>query len=404
VLLAAATGLHAGTPGPGAADPNQIPNASLHGSGGASAATGGTATGTVPTLWRAFALAGSAIATEVVPLPAGALFAGSPPTNAVRVTVSAFGTDQGFDHATALFPLLVDRDYTVAAYIRSGNGDSSPQGVTIGFPLFGADGVFNGRSPGSFSTSAGSNWTLVNGPAFTSLAGDAYGHLSVRLANDDGEDSVLIALPQVQGPPLLNAVPNPAFSGASGASQGSVVGAVPDSWRAFAVGSGSLDLDVVAVAANELYPGSPPTQSVRLDVASGNGSSEGFDHQQVRSALQPGHRYHGEVWMRSGNSGGSPQGVVVSVPIFDAGGFTGNQPGSFAANVGATWSLYAGPQFTGIDGESTNLAFRASADGGEDVVFIALPRIVAPASQLVFRDGFEPDGAATLVRIPGRNF
>lgn len=379
----------AGTPGPGQSDANLVPNSRLHGSAGASASAGGSVTGTVPTLWRAFALADGAIETEVVPLPPNELFPGSPPTNAIRVTVTAFGTDQGFDHSNVLFPIVPGRAYSLDVYLRSGNSGGAPQGVSVGFPLFDATGAFDGRAPGSFSPTAGSEWAAFSGPAFVAQPGDAFGHVSLRLNSDGGENSVLIALPDVQGLPLGNATPNPGFDGVGGAFDGNVVGDIPDLWRAFAVGNGSLDIDIVPVAADALFPGSAPTQAVRMQVLNGDGGSEGFDHELFRAALQPGHRYHGEVWMRSGNSGGTPQGVSVALPIFDAGGFTGEQPGSFGVVVGAGWSLLAGPQFTAVPGEETNLAFRLSADGGDDILFIALPRLVAPPSPLIFDDGFE---------------
>lgn len=390
--LAATCTLHAGTPGPGASDTNQVPNARLHGSLGAAAtADGGIVTGTVPSSWRAFALQDSAIATEIVPLAGDALFPGSPPTNAIRITVNSFGVGQGFDHANTVFPVIPGRRYGLQIYLRSGNGDSSPQNVGVGFPLFDQNLGFAGREPGNASTTAGSDWALVSGPEFSAEPGDAFGHLSLRLVNDGGENSILMALPEVQGLPLSNLSPNPTFDGGGGAFQGQVLGDIPDFWRGFAVGSGSLDVNVVAVAENELFPGSPATQAVRLQVNDGDGGSEGFDHELFRALLQPGHRYHGEAWMRSGNSGGASQAVSVAMPIFDDDGFTGNAPGSIGVNVGATWSLYAGPQFDAVEGEQTNLAFRLMADGGDDILLIALPRIVGPPSQMIYRDRFETE-------------
>lgn len=377
----------AGTPPVGAPDPNLVPNAGLHGDAGAN----GGATGTIPTLWRAFAIGGGALSVTPVPLAAGALFAGSPPANANRICVTAFGTDQGFDHAQVLFPVLAGRRYVASFHVRSGNSGGAPQGLDMTFPLFDAAGAFNGRSPGSLTTNAGASWTPVTGPAFDAIAGDAFGHLAFRLANDGGENCVEIAWPIVGGPAQVNETPNPRFAGTGGAATPvQVTGTVPNLWRAFAVGAGTLNVSIVPVGAGELFPGSPPTQAVRLAVTGGNGSLEGFDHELARSVLAVGHRYHGQVWLKSGNAGGAAQGVTVSLPIFDPGGtFTGNQPGSFATTAGANWSLHAGPQFEAPAGHTTNLAFRLAADGGQDVILIAAPRLVGPAGPLTFRDEFE---------------
>lgn len=387
LALSMSTLATAGTPPVGAPDPNLVPNASFHGADGAN----GGVTGTVPTLWRGFAVGGGALSVTPFPVAAGVLFSGSPATNAARVCTTAFGTDQGFDHSQVLFPVLPGRRYVALFYVRSGNAGSASQGFNMTFPLFDGAGAFNARSPGSLTTTAGATWALATGPAFDAVAGDAFGQLAFRLANDGGENCVEIALPTVGGPALTNQTPNPRFAGSGGASTPvQVTGTVPDQWRAFAAGAGTVNVSVVPVAAGELFPGSPATQAVRLAVTGGNGAAEGFDHELVRSALVAGHRYHGEVWLRSGNTGGASQGVTVALPVFDAGGtFTGNQPGSFATTVGANWSLYGGPQFEAPTGHTANLAFRLAADGGSDVILIAAPRLVGPAGPLVFADGFE---------------
>lgn len=375
----------AGTPPTGAADPNQIPNALLLDRNGAVA---GNVTGTAPTLWRAIALTGGAMDVSSVALAADALFPGSPPATAVRISVSAFGTDQVFDHAPALFTIVPGRTYQARIYVRSGNADASPQTFRFGMPLFDTALAFTGRDPANFTQPATSAWTAFDSPTFTADPGDAYGHVSFRLQNDGGENTILVALPTLLGPAVANEAPNPAFTGTGGASQGTVTGAIPNAWRAFAVGAGSLTVATEPLAAGALFPGSTATTAVRLQVTSGNGSSEGFDHQQVRAPLAPGHRYWSEVWIRAG--GATDQGVTISMPIFDAGGtFTGNQPGSTVAIVGPQWRLVAGPPFSGAAGETANLAFRLAADGGEDSLLIAAPRIVGPARPVIFGNGFE---------------
>lgn len=386
-LLAVATVqiAHAGTPPVGAADPNVVPNALLLDSGGA---VFGNVSGTAPTLWRAVALDGASMSLSSEPLAANALFPGSPPTTAVRVSVSSFGTAQVFDHADALFSIQVDRSYAARIHVRSGNSDNSAQGFILSFPIFDIDLNFVGREPGAFADVAGSNWTAFDGPSFAGIAGDAYAHLAVRLQDDGGENSILVAMPTVLGPPQSNAAPNPAFAGDGGAQQGAVTGAVPDQWRAFAINSGSLNISTQAVAAGALFPGSEATTAVRLQVNGGDGSSEGFDHEIERALLVAGHVYRGEVFLRSGSAG--EQGVSIAMPIFDElGNFTGVFPGSTTAQVGAQWRLVAGPGFTAPTGYTTNLAFRLAADGGEDSLLIAAPRIVAPASAIILADGFE---------------
>ena len=85
--LLASAALQAGTLPPG----NIVPNASLRGDYGAVAATNATITGPVPTLWRAFAAGGAALSLQQMALGANVLFPGSPPTQALKITVSAFG-------------------------------------------------------------------------------------------------------------------------------------------------------------------------------------------------------------------------------------------------------------------------------------------------------------------------
>ncbi len=383
LLPCAVTG---GTPPIGAADSNLVPNALLLDSGGF---VGGAVTGSAPTLWRAATVGGGALTLESIPLPANTLFAGSPPTTGIKISVTAFGTDQVFDHTQAMFSFRPGRSYNARIYVRSGNADNSAQGFTVSMPIFDSALSFTGRDPAAFSDTVSNAWTAFTSPDAVGVAGDAYAHLAVRLQNDGGENSIIVALPTVLGPPVTNAVPNPGFAGNAGASTGTVTGTVPDNWRAFAVATGSINLAVEPLAGNALFPGSPPTNAVRLGVIGGNGSAEGFDHQLSRPVLRSEHQYWGEVFVRSGNANGSIQGLTISLPVFDAAGnFTGNQPGSIAVSVGPQWRLIAGPAFSATAGQTTNLAFRLTADGGEDSVLVAAPRIVSPA-ELLFANGFE---------------
>lgn len=378
----------AGTPPVGVPDSNLVPNASFQGSTGIAAAQNGVVTGTVPTRWRAFAVDGGNIGLELQPLAAGALYAGSPPTTAVRLTVAAFGADQGFDHFNALFQIVGHRRHAGEVWLRTGNTDLTPQQVSVTLPIFEGDPpVFSGRDPGAFTASATANWTRFEGPDFEETA-DVLASMAFRLLDDGGQDSLLIALPTVLGAPVVNEVPNPGFAGTGGILVGNATGTVPDNWRAFAVGAGQLHVETLPVPAGGLYPGSQATNAVRLN-ATNTDSGPGLDHETHLIPLLPGFPYWAEVYLRSGNADESPQMLAVSTPVFDAQGFTGRQPGSFALSVGPEWSLYAGPMFTEADGTLTDIAFRPMADGGEDIIEIALPRIVGPSTDPLFHGGFE---------------
>lgn len=387
--LAMAGSARAGTPPIGEFDSNLVPNASLQGDGGIIGATNSTITGTAPTLWRAFATNGSVVNLERLALPANTLFPGSPPTQALKFSVATYGADQGFDSAPAFFSIQTGVEYGAQIYARSGNSDNSAQQFTLALLIYDSALSFTGHL-GNFSESAGASWAQFSTTQVTGVAGDLFAKLTMRLVNDGGENSVIIALPTVEGAPVYNTAPNPGFAGNLGATQGNVTGTIPDDWRAFAVGAGSTNVTTVPVAAGELFPGSPPTQAIRLQVIGGNGDTEGFDHELVRATMRSDFFYRGEVYLRSGNSDMSTQGVTVGMPIFDASGtFTGTAPGSFVIAPGPAWSFVGGPQFRGDTGQTTNLGFRLVADGGEDVLLIAAPRIVDPAGWMLFTDGFD---------------
>lgn len=377
-----------GTPPIGVPDANLVPNAAFHGSAGLLGATGAVATGTVPTRWRGFAVNGSDIAFALEALPANSLFPGSGPTTAVRVTVNTFGTDQGFDHFNAYVQIVAGRRHAAEVWLRTGNPDQTPQQVSVSVPLFsGQPPAFTGRDPGAFVATATSTWTRFSGPDFTE-AGDVLAHLAFRLLNDGGQNALLIALPTLIGAPVGNDVPNPGFAGTGGATVGAVTGPVPNLWRAFAVGAGQLQVDQVPVPANGLYPGSQATTAMRLNAINSD-SGPGLDHTGNRIPLLPGFPYWSEVWLRSGNADQSPQSLTVALPIFDGQGFTGRQPGLLGVSVGPQWSLYAGPMFIEVAGTETFLAFRPIADGGEDSILVALPRLVGPSTDPVFQNRFE---------------
>ena len=388
-FLCCATLVFGGTPAPGVDDPNMVPNASFRGSAGAIEDGGGSGTvnGPVPTAWRAFAVGGGELDVAIVPLAADELFAGSPATNAVRLEVASFGADQGLDHTTHLISLDAGRPYQASIYVRSANGDATDQSFTLHSPTFDENLSFTGNDPMFTSATAGSSWSQVSSPTVTATAGEAFAHLAVRLGGDGGDDSLLIALPEVTGFPVTNIVPNPQFTGSGGAAAGSVTGSVPDLWRAFAVGDGTAAVTTTALAADALYPGSPPAQAVRFEISGSSGPDEGFDHALSLAQLATGYRHWGEIYIRSGSA--SSQGVTMVLPLYDdSGAFLGVQPGSLFATVEPEWTLLAGPGFTAEPGQAqVNMAFRLQADGGEDSIVIALPRIVGPAKR-IFSDRF----------------
>lgn len=179
---------------------NRVPNPSFSGQAGESL---GDVTGTVPDYWRGFAVSGGAVTLEAVPLAANELYSGSPATNAVRLTVGAFGGDQGFDHTQVVFSLQAGHEYVTEVWLRSANAGGAAQGVNVGVPVFDGNG-FTGRQPGTFDVQADGTWRNYSGPGFTENGGTA-AHIAFRLANDGGENSVLIALPRVDGP--VDAIP-----------------------------------------------------------------------------------------------------------------------------------------------------------------------------------------------------
>ena len=174
---------------------NRVPNSEFTGDGGRLL---GSVTGKVPDLWRAFAVGGGDVVIATVKLAPDTLFPGSPATTAVKLKVKMFGTDQGFDHDSALFSLVPGHEYAAEVYLRTANSDTSSQQVTVAFPVFDSSG-FTGRQPGSFNATAGGRWTKFSGPSFTEAAGTVAG-VAFRLTDGGGENAVWIAMPSVKGP------------------------------------------------------------------------------------------------------------------------------------------------------------------------------------------------------------
>ncbi|MEM6937460.1 MAG: hypothetical protein AAF552_13455 [Pseudomonadota bacterium] len=374
---------------------NQLHNPEFRGNGGSPA---GNVTGEVPSLWRTFAVGESTATSAIVPLAADAIFPGSPPVNAVELTVTNFGppatSDAGFDSSPNQFTLLPELGYGATVYLRSNNSDMSSQTVLIQLPIFDEAGVFTGNA-GSQTVEVTDTWTQFEVPPIaTSLMG-ASAELSFRLTEGASDNSIQIALPEVIGPSLENRVPNPEFSGTGGGIQGNVTGIVPEFWRAFGLESesASIALQTVPVAANELYPGSPATTAMRI--TSVNATGAGFDHEITQVPLAPAGRLMvGEVFLRADNADSSDQEVGFAVPIFESNGtFTGTAPGSAFFNATPQWQYFAGIVFSGGADQTANVAFRLTDSGTENSVLIALPTLNGLARD-VFANGFEGDDPA----------
>lgn len=181
---------------------NLVPNPNFEGTGGLKLGT----TGTVPEKWRAFAVGGGAASTSIIPVAAHELFTGSAETNAVRLNVTTFGSDQGFDDDNAKFPLTPGETYHLEFYVKTGNANGSSQSFRVGFPLFTSGGVYLGREPGrKDGLVATATWKRVVCPAFSDPEA-ALAHVAFRVNNDGGENSILIAWPVV-GDPLERFTP-----------------------------------------------------------------------------------------------------------------------------------------------------------------------------------------------------
>lgn len=366
---------------------NQLPNPQFRGTNGTVVNQSSTVTGTVPTLWRLFGVNSAGINADIVPVAANAIFPGSPATNAVRLTVTAFGADQGLDTSQVRFSLVPNQQYQYRVYLRSDNGDNSNQNVNVGVAQFDQSGAFV-SGLGSDTKTATPNWTQFTGPSF-SLPGNLTAEMSFRLGADGGNNSVLIALPEIAGPSIENLMPNPNFTGTGGTVVGNVTGTVPDSWRGFAINGGAITLATVPVAANELYPGSPSTNAVQLTVNTFAGNGQGFDNEVVRVPVAPaGRSIWGEVYIRSANLDNSPQGFTFQLNGFSAvPAFLGG-PNTVNGTATTSWGYFGTTSYLNVAMATADLAIRLVESGSNNSILIAMPRINGLGNQL-FEDGFE---------------
>lgn len=199
----------------------------------------------------------------------------------------------------------------------------------------------------------------------------------------------MIALPEIVGPQTSNQLPNPGFEGTGGAVAGNVSGTVPDSWRGFAIDGGAITLATVPVAANELYPGSLPTNAVQLTVNTFVGIGQGFDNEVVRAPILPADRsIWGEVYLRTANVDDSPQGVLIRLNGFsDTPAFIGG-PATVVATATTSWGYFGTFSYQDLAMVTADMAFRLVESGANNSVLIAMPRING-IDNLLLEDGFE---------------
>ncbi len=346
------------------------------------------ATGPVPSQWRAFSVGGGSATSEIIELPADELFPGSPPTRAVRFSISTFGANQGFDHfqtQISIDPLLT---YSTRVYVRADNPDLSNQQLWVDLPVFESDGSFSGRFPGAHVITATNDWQEFIGPEFNEAAGTTM-HLGFGPLDDGGDTAFIVAMPEILARPLSNQIPNPGFAGSDGQIVGDVNGTVPSQWRAFGVGGASSTIEIIPVAADELYLGSPATNAVKLSLTGLQaGADAGFDHEITRVPLRPiGANHYASAWIRTGNADDSDQTFGVVVPIWQDDTFVA-QPGSLIDIANTQWSLFSTFSFRDPVANLVDMAFRLGVDGGEDSIIIALPQLLALEDR-VFDSSFE---------------
>ncbi len=378
---------------------NQIPNPEFRGSAGVVddvGGTEGTINGDIPTLWRAFTRGGGEVTIEREQLPADTLFPGSPVTTALTLRVDSFAVsgDQGFDTSPTRFTLEDGRAYRGSVYMRSANADDSDQGVGVGVPVFDASGAFTGRAPGSAVVDVTSEWMLYEGPEFTE-SGGATAELAFRLFASGSENAIQVAIPTLEGVAQVNQAPNPTFDGMGGIPGGDVTGALPDAWRGFGVGGGSATFALEPVAADALYPGSPPTNAVRMTINS-FGADQGFDNELTLFPLVAERHYVGKVYLRSAAPDMAEQTVGIALNSFNDTPAFEPPGGSGVAFVGPEWGLYSTVSARmGAETKTGSLAIRLfDESNSEHSVLIALPEVLGP--DVVFENGFEGETLVVL--------
>jgi hypothetical protein len=203
-------------------------------------------------------------------------------------------------------------------------------------------------------------------------------HISWRVDDDGGVNSVLIALPTAIEA-TTNILQNPEFSGSGGTVGGDVTGDVPDRWRAFTVGGGAGTIETVPLAEDEVFPGSPAVDGVQWQVDT-FGTDQGFDDEGARFPIVPDEDYHAEFYVKSANTDGTDQLFNFGFPIFgEDGSSLGRGPGGLdEITATSEWTKVIGPEWSDPEAMFGHIAWRVGDDGGDNAILIALPTVVPP--------------------------
>ena len=164
-------------------------------------------------------------------------------TEIVSVTVKNTGTSTWSEADTFRLGAVDDSDP-----FYSGNRVQLPAGVTVA-PGETYTFEFTMTAPataGDYTT----DWQMVHDAA------GWFGEMHRETV------SVSSGMPECNPPVDDQLVVNPEFAGGGGSRSGSVTGTVPAGWRAVAGGAAGGDVTLEPLAADELYPGSPPVNAV----------------------------------------------------------------------------------------------------------------------------------------------
>ncbi len=155
-----------------------------------------------------------------------------------------------------------------------------------------------------------------------------------------------------------NALVNPEFDGTGGARGGNVTGDVPDGWRAFAIAPGTGEIDLLPVAANEVYAGSPAGRAVRWEIgvtSGGSGGDSALDKWiPLTEPISPDRVYQLRVDVRDGGKYGGSPAFTAGMNVFNGethqfGRGYGLDPASAWETIGTT---------IGSRSDSTHLSVR----------------------------------------------
>lgn len=210
-----------------------------------------------------------------------------------------------------------------------------------------------------------------------------------------------------------NPVPNEKFSGTAGSAveigTGIVNGTPPSLWRAFALDGGELSISTQNLGPGILFPGSPPTTAVEVNLVQ-FGVSQAFDHAAHVMTLQSNRQYQPSIWVRTANSGDESQAFVVNFPLFNSNLEFLRDPGNIVAVATSQWTRFKVPTpFELMPGEVFGHfqifpvpdAPRGSPTD-EDRILVALPEVNAwPVENLMPNPGFVGNDGFVVGNIVG---